>query len=341
MPRTIPSALAALLLLACGGAPDTTPDPTRDAGRPPSDAGAPTIHDGGSSPSADGAAPRDAGGGDASAPSGAGCGVAPGANDRRWTLTHDGRERAFFVHLPAGYDPSDRTPVVLGLHGRNSDPQQQMLVSAMNQKADAEGFIAVHPEGVGATWNGGLCCGEAMSEDVDDVGFVRALLDRLAAELCVDEDRVFATGLSNGGFMSHRLACELADRIAAVAPVAGPNGTLPCEPSRPVPVLHFHGTDDRIVPYDGFAGQLAVRPTMTDWAERNGCGSTSRVYLERGDVTCEEWTGCDAGATVRLCTIEGGGHQWPGGTSIPFLGNNTNDISATDAMWDFFTAHPR
>lgn len=328
--------LASLLLLGCDG---TESPPTSDAG-PPSvgtDAGPPSVGTDAGPPGTTDAGP---GGVDAGPPvASSGCGVAPGANDRRWTVTHDGREREFFVHLPTGYAPSTPTPVVLDFHGRNTNASLQMTISGMKSSADANGFIAVHAEGIGATWNGGLCCGEAMSANIDDVGFVDALLDRLNAELCVDEARVFATGLSNGGYISNRLGCELSDRIAAIAPVAGPNVFTSCSPSRPVPVLHFHGTDDRIVPYDGFAGALGVRDTMEAWAQRNGCGTSTSVYFTNGDVTCEEWSGCGA-ASVQLCTVDGGGHQWPGGNSIPLLGDNTNDISATDAIWDFFAAHP-
>ncbi len=338
-----------LLCAACDGgaaAVDSGPGP-----RPGVDAGPPRVGGDAGPPVGAADAGPPASGSDAGPPApgvdagpgstGGGCGRDPGANDRRWTLTHDGRERTFVVHVPPGYSPSAATPVVLNFHGRMSSASQQIVLSEMNAAADRHGFVAVHPEGVGATWNGGLCCGTAMSQDVDDVGFTRAMIDRLASELCVDERRVFATGLSNGGYMSHRLACELADRIAAIGPVAGPNATTSCAPSRPVPVMHFHGTGDRIVPYDGFAGQLSVRATMEDWARRNGCSAGPTTYFTNGDARCEEWTGCQADATVRLCTIDGGGHQWPGGNSIPFLGPNTNDISATEAMWEFFVAHPR
>jgi polyhydroxybutyrate depolymerase len=180
-----------------------------------------------------------------------------------------------------------------------------------------------------------------MSEDVDDVAFIDALLDELERELCIDTGRVFATGLSNGGYMAHRLACDLAERIAAVAPVAGPNGTVPCSPSRPVSVLHFHGTDDGIVPYEGFGGFFSVPDTMQEWAARDGCSGASEVYFSMGDVRCEQWSGCREGTSVELCVIDGGGHQWPGGTTIPLLGHNTDDIVATDAMWAFFEAHGR
>lgn len=252
---------------------------------------------------------------------------------------HEGRLRTFQIHLPDGYDDTSAVPLVLSFHGRNSSSSQQQFLSAMNAKADDEGFIAVHPDGIGQTWNVGFCCGEAMSADVDDVSFVRAMLDWLEATYCVDSSRIYATGLSNGGFLAHRLACEVSDRVAAIAPVAGTKGTAPCTPGRAVPVLHFHGTADAVVPYEGFGGFASVDSTMSGWVSRNGCDSTSGVVYDTGDVTCEEWTGCDDGARVRLCTVDGGGHQWPGGFDIPGLGYNTDDISATDAMWDFFSAH--
>lgn len=273
-------------------------------------------------------------------PPGTGCGRDPGGSDQRLSVEHDGRTRTFLVHLPDGYDRDTPAPLVLNFHGRTMTATQQEYVTAMDAEADAEGFIAVHPQGVGNTWNVGFCCGEAMSADVDDVGFTAAMLDDLATRFCVDTARVYSTGLSNGGFMSHRLGCELSDRIAAIAPVAGTNVTTICSPDRAVPVFHFHGTNDTLVPYEGYTGGFAsVDSTMNGWVTRNGCGATSAVYFDEGDVTCEEWTGCDDGASVRLCTVDGGGHQWPGGATLPGLGSNTDVVVATDAMWDFFAAH--
>ncbi|MDP3276374.1 MAG: PHB depolymerase family esterase [Deltaproteobacteria bacterium] len=273
-------------------------------------------------------------------PSTSGCGRAPGTNDRTWTVTHQGRERSFVVHLPSGYDRGRQTPMVLNFHGRNSDAAQQIWIAQMTAKADRAGFIVVHPQGIGATWNAGFCCGEAQASNIDDVGFARAMLDSLSVQLCLDRRRVYATGLSNGAIMAHRLGCDLSDRIAAIAPVAGGNQTVSCSPRRPVPVQAYHGSADTVVPYAGFAGQFSIPATMSDWRVRNRCGATpSQSYL-RGDVRCEVWSGCASDASVELCTVTGGGHQWPGGNSIPLLGNNTTNVSATERMWDFFTAHP-
>ena len=190
----------------------------------------------------DAAGGADGGGSDASAsadaaPMAATCtGKEALPQTNRFMLTVGGLPRTFDVHLPANYDPSKATPVVLNFHGLGSNAGQQQAYSKMIAKSDAEGFIAVHPEGTGArqSWNAGYCCEAAVQNNTDDVAFVRAMLDELESRLCVDKDRVFAAGMSNGGFMSHRLACDLSDRIAAVAPVAGYNVTMACAPGRAV-----------------------------------------------------------------------------------------------------------
>lgn len=262
--------------------------------------------------------------------------------DASWTVTVGERERTFQVHVPASYDPATPAPLVLNFHGFGSNAGQQVTLSGMNEKADDAGFVAVHPEGTGApqSWNAGVCCGSASEQDVDDLGFVRAMLDELEARLCIDTERVFSTGMSNGGFFSHRLACELSDRIAAIAPVAGVIGVESCMPGQPLPVVHYHGTDDGVVPYDGSEslGFPSVEETITGWAERNGCDAEREQIFENGDSRCERFLGCPEEGPVVLCTVEGGGHTWPGGTPVPSLGHTTTDLSATDHAWDFFTA---
>lgn len=268
---------------------------------------------------------------------------APAPGTQTWTVHSGGVARSVRVHVPPGYDHRQPTPVVLGFHGLGSNAGQQAALSRMDAKSDAAGFLAIYPEGTGDTpsWNAGACCGEATQQDVADVAFVRDLVAIARERLCVDDDRVFATGMSNGGFLSHRLACELADRVAAVAPVAGVIGVTSCSPSRPVSVMHFHGTADTLVPYTGspLLGFPGVMTTATEWAVRNGCDATPASESVAPDVRCDTWSGCDAGTEVTLCTVEGGGHTWPGGTPLPF--GVTSGYSATDAMWEFFLRHPR
>ena len=264
--------------------------------------------------------------------------------DAVWTLTVDGRVRTARVHVPASYDPARPTPLVLDFHGYSMTGQTQEALTRLPAKSDAAGFVTVAPDGTGAVlgWNAGACCGTAASTGVDDVGFVDALLAELDARLCLDARRVYATGFSNGGFLSHRLACERADVFAAIAPVSGVLGVACTAPTRPVPVLHIHGTADTIVPYAGSPGLgfASVDSTIAGWVARNGCAATATEVFAQGDARCERYSGCTGGADVELCTITAGGHTWPSGGPFPG-GYQSTDLAATDVIWDFFVAHPR
>lgn len=316
--------------LDAGGAPDA--GATQDASEP-RDAGAPE----------DAGPPRDA---DLGQPD-AGTGT-PDCSDRAaqpldavWTIQRAGATRYARVHIPATYHPRRRAPVVFNFHGYAMSGVRQAALSRLIAKSDTEGFIAVHPEGTGVLqgWNAGDCCGTAALGGADDVGFVDALLAELDERLCVDPKRIYATGFSNGGFLAHRLGCERADVFAAIASVAGVMGIDGCAPTRPVPVLHIHGTADLVVPYDGNLTFEPVARTIATWVDRNHCTAAPAESRDRGDVRCMTTAGCRAGAEVTLCTIDGGGHTWPGGG--PFLGGyQTTDLIATDAIWEFFTAHP-
>ena len=262
--------------------------------------------------------------------------------DDTWTIMSGGLQRTLNVHVPSSYDPQKAMPLVLNFHGYSSNAQQEDLLSQMSAKADAVGFIAIHPEGTNNSWNAGACCGMAAQNGVDDIGFVKDILDTAESRLCVDAHRIFATGMSNGGFLSHRIGCELADRIAAVAPVAGVLGVATCTPSRPMPVIHFHGTADTLVPYNGSTmnGFISVPDDFAAWGMRDACTDTPSTTYSMGDVSCSSYLSCGGGAQVTLCTVQNGGHTWPGGTPVPSLGYTTTNISATDAMWSFFQAHP-
>lgn len=247
-----------------------------------------------------------------------------------------GVARTANVHVPASYDPARATPVVLNIHGRTGSAAGMATLTKAIAKSDAEGFILVHPQS-GTTptaWNSGTCCDPATTNNVDDVGFFGALLDQLEEKLCVDTDRVFAMGMSNGGYMSHTLACKMADRIAAIGPVSALLLQTPCTPSRPVPVMMINGTADSLSQYQ-FVGQ-----GVTFWSNKNQCTTESQTF-QNGDTTCVTKGGCASGADVTLCTVTDGGHQWPGGDALPFLGKKTDAIIATDAVWEFFVAHPR
>lgn len=267
---------------------------------------------------------------------------APAMADDTWTISSGGLMRTANVHVPTSYDPTAGMPLVLDFHGYSSNADQEALLSGMNGKADSAGFIAIHPEGTNNSWNAGSCCGQAATDGVDDIGFVKDLLDTAADCLCIDAHRIFVTGMSNGGFLSNRIGCEMADRIAAIAPVAGVLGMPACTPSRPMPVIHFHGTADTLVPYNGnpAEGFIAVPDDFANWGARDACTDTPSSTFSNGDSACSSYLHCGGGAQVTLCTVQNGGHTWPGGLPVPSLGYTTTDLSATDAMWSFFLAHP-
>jgi polyhydroxybutyrate depolymerase len=250
------------------------------------------------------------------------------------TIDVDGVSRSYDLFVPSSYDPTAAAPLVVNFHGLFGSPSQQAEFSQFDAAAEAHGMLVAYPEGIGASFNGGVCCGEASSNGVDDVGFARALVADVSTKMCVDPQRVYATGMSNGGHMAHRLACEAADLFAATASVAGILSLAgPCTPARPISMIQFHGTSDLIV---GYAG---VPEMMAAWAERNGCSPTSETTFEQGDMVCQTWPGCDAGVEVSFCTIDGGGHCWPGNGSCIF-GHSSTELHASEVIATMFDAQP-
>ncbi len=171
--------------------------------------------------------------------------------DHGLQLVHAGRVRSYTLHVPTGLDAGRPLAMVLAFHGGLGTAAYMPALTGFSRTADREGFLVAYPNGSGAledrlfTWNGGTCCGYSSRENVDDVGFVRAVIDDIAAHFPLDPRRIYATGISNGGILSYRLACELSDRIAAIGPVAGTQNFPGCAPSAPVAVVHFHGTADQ------------------------------------------------------------------------------------------------
>lgn len=270
------------------------------------------------------------------------------------TLTHDERERSYLLYVPASVDWNHPVAVVFVFHGGTGNAENAARMSGFNAVADTHGFLVVYPNGTGRlsdekilTWNGGTCCGYAQQENVDDVGFVRAIVADLQTLVTVDTKRIYATGMSNGGILSHRLGCEAADLFAAIAPVAGTLNFAPCTPSEPVAVIEFHGTDDQNLPYAGGVGPdslagvdfVSVADSVGIWTAANGCDPTPQMDTF-DDIEHETWTGC--AAPVELYTIVGGGHAWPGGErGRPDADAPTSTISASELIWEFFVAHPK
>lgn len=263
------------------------------------------------------------------------------------TTVVGGITRSYLVHVPPGYDPERTIPLVLLFHGFTSNPKDQLAYSKLDAAADQRKVLVVAPQGRGLIpgWNAGGCCGEASLFQFDDVGFVKQVLAELRELFCLDEKRVFAAGMSNGAFFVNRLACELAEAIAAIGTVAGGLMLKSCTPGRPVSVLAFHGTADSTVPYQGgtLMGFKPAAETDSFWATHDGCQGAPEVTLQKGAVTCKTHRACSAGTEVSLCTIEGasGTHSWPGAGPWPAVGNSNMDIDATAAILDFFAQHPR
>lgn len=279
-----------------------------------------------------------------------------GPGDYRFTLEHAGLTRMYRVHVPARYDPARPVPLLVALHGGGGsmDYQANDAYYGLITKSEREGFVAVFPNGYSklesgklATWNAGNCCGGARDQNVDDVGFIRALLAQLARRITVDPDRVFAAGMSNGGMMAYRLACEMPEVFTAIAAVAGTDNTRSCKPGQPVSILHIHARNDTHVLFGGGAGPDGPRPsavtdytsvadTVAGWVRLNGCGATPRRTLERAGAYCEVYSSCRGGAEVQLCVTDSGGHSWPGGHKPRGDEPPSQAISANDVMWDFF-----
>ena len=266
----------------------------------------------------------------------AGCAARVPAVQGDRTLTSGGRTRRFRLVIPARAE-SGPAPLVLNLHGLVETASLQETYSDMNAKAAARGMITVYPQGAGNSWNAGSCCGRAQAEGIDDVRFLRQLVGEIESEACIDRNRVYATGMSNGAMMVYRLACEASDLFAAVAPVDGVEAVPRCTPRRPVPVLSFNGTSDRLVRWEsGRFGLGSAQETAARLRRRYGCGEP-RIAWQHGDAICEDAPGCAVPAIS--CRIEGGGHTWPGAVPFPFLGHTSSDLDATATALDFFLDH--
>lgn len=229
-------------------------------------------------------------------------------------------------------------------------------MTGFNGVADQNGFAVVYPNGTGQlsddkllTWNGGNCCAYAQEKNVDDVGFVRAIVTDLQPLLNIDPKRIYATGMSNGGILSQRLACEAADIFAAIAPVMGTLNFLPCNPSQPISVIEFHGTGDQNIPDDGGFGPkslvnvdfTSVQDSVGFWVSFNKCSPQPQTN-SFNDIQHKTWTACTGSTSVELYTIVGGGHAWPGGQGgWSDSDQPTMTISATQLFWKFFAAHPK
>ena len=271
-----------------------------------------------------------------------------GTNGR---IKSSGQTRKFLVYIPDSYDPEQPTPLVISIHGFVQWPAHQQSMTGWNKLADENGFIVVYPKGTGfpLRWNT-----RPSEEDPgaieEELRFFADLIDHLGSTYNIDPSRVYVNGMSNGGGMSDILACEFSDRIAAIGGVAGayiyPRGD--CHPARPMPVIAFHGGDDRVVPYQGGASsrdENFVFPSVEDWAagwvEINSCGTLPEISVITNEITRTYFTGCKSNAEVILYSVAGAGHTWPGGEKLPvwIAGYTNQDINASALMWEFFRGY--
>jgi polyhydroxybutyrate depolymerase len=277
-----------------------------------------------------------------------------------------GNARQYAVHVPTGYSKDAPVPALFCIHGLDQNPIMFCLDTgvAWPTKADQEGFVVIMPNGYMNSWNAGTCCGGAVSAGLDDVSLMRAIFTEVGKHVNVDLGRVYATGLSNGGYLSYRLACEASDLFVAIAPTAGAIGTAAigavpltgmttdlttCAPTHKVSVLDIHGTSDPLIAYS------TQKPSLALIQASDGCSMTTvpaTVVPSGGDTTCVSFTGCPVCPNMNVtgCTIMGGGHCWFGSSDcgtgggaigMAFVGNNSNFMKNTDTIWAFLSGISR
>jgi len=251
--------------------------------------------------------------------------------------------RTYILHIPPGLDSTQALPLVFVFHGIPQTSQDVQIMTGFNAVSDRNGFILVYPDGVDKDWNLAI---PGWNTHVDDLTFLSQVIADLGSIARVDPKRIYATGYSGGAFLSYRLACEMSDTFAAIAPVEATILTDPCQPGQPVAVLHVHGTNDQAVPYEGGSFSSAengalvkiiypsIEQTIAAWVKLDGCNSTAQVEtLQEGSVTHTVYSGCQAGTAVELYLIKPGGHLWPDVYGFSSINSQT--------IWDFFKAHPK
>jgi polyhydroxybutyrate depolymerase len=279
-----------------------------------------------------------------------------GPGDYRYSLMHDGLKREFMVHVPKSYATSKKLALVLALHGGGGGMKYQAndenygLITA----SERDGYIVVFPngysknrQGLFATWNAGECCGDARDKNIDDVGFLKAVIEQVQRNASIDRQRIYSIGMSNGGLMSYRLACEIPDIIRGIMPVAGTDNTKVCTPKKAVAVLHVHALNDDHVLYNGGAGKTfrdpskvneftSVPATISKWVALNHANPTAERVLSVPGAHCDLYKAGPGGAPVKLCVTETGMHSWPGGTKSRADEPPSQAIDANKMMWAFF-----
>lgn len=261
------------------------------------------------------------------------------------SFLYEGTMRTFRAYVPTTLPTNVSVPLILNLHGLGSNGLEQEFYANFAPVADTAGFIVVSPDGLNESWNIGILPGGP-----NDVGFLSTLIDSMYARYDIDLSRVYSTGMSNGGFMSYKLACELQDRIAAIASVTGsmivPDFST-CQNERPVPIMEVHGTEDPTVPYTGSFGIASVPDVLNYWNGKNGCDTTVVDTFDFPDIVTTDsctvqriaYRSCNQQTEVVHLRVDGGGHSWPGAIPVPGLNPTNQDINASVLIWQFFLRH--
>ena len=258
--------------------------------------------------------------------------------DELRTLMVGDIQRTYFLHIPDGLNDQQSVPLVFVFHGFLDSGQIVRFATGLDKIANANGFIVVYPDGSGGegnlSWNAGVCCVSAVLNDVDEPAFVRSILADVETIVSVDSKRIYAAGFSNGAMLSYRLACEMSDMFAAIAPVSGVLTYTPCQPKQKVSVLHVHGALDTFVRLEGEGGINnefpSVKESLATWVKLNNCSGEEKVE-HNGILTHSTYSACTPGVSVELYLIDGYGHGWL----------NTPNAPISQIVWDFFASHPK
>jgi len=263
------------------------------------------------------------------------------------SIWHDNAYRHYILYIPPAYAAEANLPLVFNLHGRGSNSFEQKFYSKMNEVADTSGFMVCYPQSTSFNnvniWNSGFD-----TTAVDDVGFIDALIDEFVADYDIDLNRVYSCGMSNGGYQSYYLACEIPNRFAAIASVTGtmfPPVYDSCDPGKAMPVLQIHGTNDGVVLYNGSSSAQAIEEVIAFWVANNLCNATGdTIAIPDIDITDNStaqlisYTNCENNSAVQFYKIFNGEHTWPG-AAIDLLGVTNYDINGSEVIWNFFKQH--
>lgn len=265
------------------------------------------------------------------------------ATAQTFSFEYEGISRSYILHLPTSYTTEQEYPLVLNFHGLGSNAIQQQGYTQMDLTANQNDFIVVYPEGIDNAWNTGL----GFNNSINDVGFINALLDTLIKNYTINQSKIYSCGMSMGGFFTNRLACELSNRIAAFASVTGLLSTSTdynCNPSKAIPIMFIHGTNDPTVDYNGSPYYRSAPQTIQHWVEESNCAGNADTTAipnsntaDNSTVELIKYMSCESQVEVWLYKVNQGGHTWPGGIiDLPSSGNTNRDINASAEIWNFF-----